>query len=181
LIKDIVARRYARALIASVEAKEMLDKIGEELKEISSVFKGSKELQNFFFNPAIPFTKKEIVLKEILKLYSFNPKLEKFIFLLLKNDWLKIIEVIYDQFMFYCDEYNNRVRAEITSAYELTDSEKKAIASKLSRYTGKDVVLKVAVDSRIIGGIIAKIGSLVIDGSIINYLQVIKNSLVEEV
>ena len=76
MIKDIVARRYARALIASVEAKEMLDKIGEELKEISSVFKGSKELQDFFFNPAIPFTKKEIVLKEILKLYSFNPKLE---------------------------------------------------------------------------------------------------------
>lgn len=181
MIKDIVARRYARALIASIEAKENLDKTGEELKVISSVFKGSKELQYFFFNPAIPFTKKEIVLKEILKLYPFNPTLEKFIFLLLKNDWLKIIEVIYEQFIFYCDEYNNRVRAEITSAYELSDSEKKAIASKLSKYTGKDVILKVAVDPAIIGGIIAKIGSLVIDGSIINYLQVIKNRLVEEI
>ncbi len=73
MIKDIVARRYAKALIASIKEKEALDKIGEELKGISSVIKNSKELQNFFFNPAIPFVKKEMVLKEILNLFSLHP------------------------------------------------------------------------------------------------------------
>jgi len=125
LTKDTVARRYAKALISSIEAKEDLDKIGEDLREVSLVFKGSRELQNFFFNPAIPYTKKEIALGEILSLYSLHPDLKKFIFLLLKNDWLKIIGSIYNHFMNYCDEYNNRIRVEVTSAYELTESEEK--------------------------------------------------------
>ena len=181
MIKDIIGKRYAKALIDSIEKKENFDRVGEQLREVALVFKESKELQNFFFNPAIPFTKKEIVLGEILNFYQLHPSLKKTIFLLLKNDWLKIIYTIYNHFMFYCDQYNNRVRAEITSAYKLTDDERTGIAKKLGNYTGKEVVLNTKIDSDIIGGVIARIGSLVIDGSVRNYLKMVKNSLTKDI
>ena len=181
MTKDIVGKRYARALIGSIEKKEDFDKVGEQLKEISLVFKESKELQNFFFNPAIPFNKKEMVLVEILNLYQLHPSFKKILFLLLKNDWLKIIYTIYAYFILYCDQYNNRVRAEVTSAYELTDDERTGIVKKLRDYTGKEVVLNTKIDPEIIGGVIARIGSLVIDGSVRNYLKMIKDSLTKDI
>lgn len=181
MIKDIVGRRYAKALIGSIEKKEDFDKVGEQLKEIALIFKESKELQNFFFNPAIPFKKKEIVLVEILNLYQLHPSLKKILFLLLKNDWVKIIYTIYNHFMLYCDQYNNRVRAEITSACELTDDERTGITKKLGNYTGKEVVLNTKIDKEIIGGVIARIESLVIDGSVRNYLKMVKNNLTRDI
>ncbi len=176
--KSAQARKFARSLIESLDKDADLDSVYSELTDMSEMLKGNAELLNFFMNPGIPGERKEKALEEIIEKAGASVITKSFLLILFRKRGIFLLPLITEQFLLFADLQCNRVRAEITVADSLDESESKLIRERLSEVTGKEVVVNVNEDPSIIGGVVTKIGSLVVDGSIRTQFEIARNKLI---
>ncbi len=176
-----VSRRYAKALIELARQEGRVDQVGDEIAGMAAQFESSAELRNLMFSPGIVKEVKRGILMEIIRRGGMSDLSSRFLQLLLDKDRARYIEAISASYREFADELNNRIRAEIRSAFVLSAAEEEALRARLSAATGKNVVLEIETDRSLLGGIRARLGSSTWDGSVRNHLETLRERLVGRV
>ncbi len=177
MIKDIIARRYAKALFSITKNEKETEAIKKELETLSNLIETNREIKNFIFNPIFGKEDKEKVLTGVLQKIGGADITKNFIKLLLKKDRIKYLREIVENLSMLIIEKQNKKKAVVITTAKLTDASLSKIKSRLSDITKKDVELEERVDDSIIGGVMIQVGSLVYNGSIKTQLENIKNRL----
>ena len=172
-----VARRYASALADAVLAGGEAREIQDELARWESMIQKSELLREAFSNPTINYDQKRRVLEEIIRRTRVRPATANFLRILLKNQRLTELSEINKKFAQVLDDRSGVVAAEVTTARPIPDDVQQALERQLISITGKKVRFSFATDETIIGGLIARIGSTVYDGSVRNQLRQVEGRL----
>ena len=172
-----IAARYAKALL-DVSLKEGDPRAAEQdLAAFVELMTSHQELQHALTNPAVPIQKKEAIVKALLDRSRPNPVVGRTILLLALRDRLGILP---DLLANYRDRLLDRegvVRAEIATATPVAADRLQRIERGLAAASGKHVTMTTRVDPSIIGGIVARVGSTVYDGSIATQLKKMKEAM----
>jgi F-type H+-transporting ATPase subunit delta len=172
------ANRYAGALFdVGVKEQVDLDAIAVALGGFSGILRQHELLGKVLFNPAVPAPRKRAAVAELLKQVTVPPVVSKLLLLLAERDRLVILGDIVDAYQQRLLDYQNVVRAHVTTAMPLAPDSARAIEKGLAQATGCTVTVDRAVDPTLIGGIVARIGSTVYDGSITGQLARMKKRL----
>ena len=165
-----IAAPYAAALLSVAEAQNKLDPITENVRDLRALLQDSEDLRAFLGNPLLKADVKKGVLGRISE--DFDPYTRNFLMLLVDKGRTLMLGEICDPFRALVRERNGTVLAEVTSAVELSDEQKEAIRQKvLSFADAQQVELETSTDPELIGGVIIKVGSQVIDASLRGQLR----------
>ena len=174
------ATRYARALIdVAIKEKGDLQAIEAQLAGFADLFKQYPALEKVMLNPAVPVPRKRAAIAELTQRAKLTPVLAKLIALLADRDRLVLLADLLSAYRERLLDHLHVIRADVTTAVALPADRAKAVEASLARLTGRTVTVTTRVDPAIIGGVVARIGSTVYDGSIARQLQRMKQRLVE--
>ncbi|MBD2353872.1 F0F1 ATP synthase subunit delta [Tolypothrix sp. FACHB-123] len=166
-----VAQPYAQALMSIAQSQNLTEGFGEDARALLNLLKNSAPLQNLIDNPFIQPERKKAVLTQILG-DGANPYLRKFLNLLVDKRRIFFLEQILQQYLALLRQLNQTVLAEVTSAVPLTEAQQQAVKDKvLSITNARQVELEIKTDRDLIGGLIIKVGSQVIDASLRGQLR----------
>jgi len=172
-----IARRYAKALILIAKEDGQAEKYREELGDFVVLLDREKSLENAICNPLYIVKNRRAVLKAVLEKANLSRVMESFLLLLFEKGRIVFLRDINDNYNKFADELKGIVRANLISPTKLTSETFDQIRNALSKMTGKQVLLETEEDPGLIGGVITKIGDLVLDGSIKTQLQNMRESL----
>ncbi len=175
---ETVARRYASALADVVVEKGDSHTVQTELKVWEAMIAANANLIEVFANPAIAHKNKEQVLERLLERTEPSKAAANFLRVLLKNNRLNDLREINERFAVVLEERSGVVSAEIISARPLSETENAALLTNLEKLTGKRIRANFETDENIIGGVIARIGSTVYDGSVKTKLEKLREQMI---
>jgi F-type H+-transporting ATPase subunit delta len=167
---------YATALLEVSRAEGHLADIQDELFRFARTFEGSDELRTALTDPALPRERRIAVVEDLLggKALQTSAALAAFI---VAAGRAGDLPAIVDRFVELAAAEQRRAVAEVRSAIELTPEQADRLREALNRATGKDVEVKVVVDPSVLGGIVARVGDLVIDGSVRHRLEQLREQI----
>ncbi len=177
MIGTRIARRYAKALLAIGKEDGQADTYKEELGGVVELLEKQKELAQAITNPLYAAEGRKKVLMVVVERLNLSKVMASFLLLLFDKGRVQYLPDVYAFYEKLTDELANVVRADVISASELPEENIEKIRAALSKKTGKDVKMDVRVDPALIGGIVTKIGDLVLDGSVRTQLMGLKESL----
>jgi F-type H+-transporting ATPase subunit delta len=177
VISARIARRYAKALLAIGREDGQAESYKEELGGVAELFGEQKELEDTLSNPLYAKGDRQKVLQVVVGKLGLSKVMESFLLLLFDKGRIRHLGDINTFYEKLTDELANIVRANVVSAAELPDEAVEKIRAALSQKTGKEVKMDVGVDPALIGGVVTKIGDLVLDGSVKTQLESLKESL----
>jgi len=173
----VIARRYARALLLVGKEDGNAETYKKELDTIAGLIEDNQELEQAIINPLYDSAKRKNVLQKIIEKLEISQGMTFFLLLLFDKGRIGFLSSINDFYKKFADELKGIVRASLVSAAELSSDTVDKISSALSKRTGKDIILEVQQDPALIGGIVTKIGDLVLDGSVKTQLLNMRESL----
>ena len=173
----VVANRYARALAEVVAASGDYRRVLQELQDFASAYRESPELQEVFVSPAVALPQKMNVLVAIGQKLGESPVTLNFLRVLLANYRMPLLEEAVQAYRKIANDRLGVVRVTVSSASDLSETERESVAARFRELTGKQVELEFRIDSELLGGILAQIGSTVYDGSVRGNLARIREQL----
>ncbi len=173
----ILAKRYARALLTIGQEDKKYKKYGEELDTFVVFLKENPEVENAISNPRYPVENRLNILKIILEKLELSTTMQRFLTLVLEKKRMQYIASICECYHRLVDDLENISRAKIISAVPLEEKALTSITKALEKIVGRKIIAETETDPEIIGGVIAKVGDLVIDGSVKTQLLNIKENL----
>ncbi|MGH9026237.1 MAG: ATP synthase F1 subunit delta [Acidimicrobiia bacterium] len=167
---------YARALVEVARAEGLLVDVEDDLFRFARVFEGSDDLRRALTDPAVPPGRRMAVVEDLMgaKTLQLSASLAS---LVVGAGRASDLPAIVDRFVALAAEERSRELAEVRSAVALTAEQTARLADALSHATGKQVEVKVIVDDRVMGGIVARIGDVVIDGTVRHRIEQLKERL----
>lgn len=171
-----ISKRYARALFSLGMEDGSFATYGEELNEFKDFFKASAEFGNAVSNPIYAMEERKNILQFVLEKSGFSNLVKNFLYLLLDKNRIGSIEAIAENYGALTDEASNIVHTEIVTARPIQEDALQKVIEALRDMTSKDIKPDVKEDPELIGGIVVKIGDLVLDGSIKAQLEGLKES-----
>ena len=171
---DLVSDRYASALYDLAAEKKLVDPVVEDLSNLKNILKDNKELSLVVKSPLITSTDKLNIFESLLKKINANELTSTFLKVIEKNKRFSNLASIISQFMNINSQKRGDVLADITSADELNDDQKNNITNQLKSILGDKLSLSFDVDKNIMGGLIVKVGSKMIDTSLANKINKLK-------
>ncbi len=175
--QTILARRYAKALFAVGKEGGTFEKYSEALQGLSDLFTAHPQVGDALTNPLYPMEAKEKVMEAIAKSMGVDKIMVNFLGLLVQKKRAEILPEIAEEYQTMVNEENNIVYGSVVSAIELSSDLQANVQATLEKLTGKKVELITSVDPSIIGGVVAKVGDLVLDGSIKAQLTGLNDSI----
>ena len=172
-----MARRYAAALADVVTQRGEAREVQEELSAWELMMQGSPDLLEVFRNPTIPYEQKRSVLDRLVARAGVRPTTANFLQVLLRNHRLTELHEINGRFAQELDDRSGVVVAQVTTARPVPDAVREGLGTRLSGLTGRRVRLRFAVDEDLIGGVVARVGSTIYDGSVRTQLQQIRQKM----
>ncbi len=172
-----VARRYARALLIIGKEDGNAETYREELDGFAGLIFQQKDLEQAICNPLYAVSDRKKVLETVIGKVGVSKIMESFLLLLFDKGRFGSLGEINNFYQKLADELKGVMRASLVSATELTSETVEKIRTTLSARTGKDIILEVDQDPDLIGGIVSRIGDLVLDGSIKTQLLNMRESL----
>lgn len=173
----VLAKRYAKALFAVGKEGNAFAEFTKTLGAMAELFSGMPEVADALTNPLYPVEAREKVMEHLLVSMQVSQVLGNFFKLLVQKKRANILPDVAAVFQAMVDAENNMCQGTVVSAMELTPELSAKVKATLEKITGKQVVLTAQVDPSIIGGIVAKVGDLVLDGSIKSQLAGLKESI----
>jgi F-type H+-transporting ATPase subunit delta len=171
---DLVSDRYASALYDLAAEKKLVDPVLEDLSNLKNILKDNKELSLVVKSPLITSIDKLNIFESLLKKINANELTSTFIKVIEKNKRFSNLASIITQFININSQKRGDVLADITSADELNDDQKNNITNQLKSILGDKLSLSFDVDKNIMGGLIVKVGSKMIDTSLANKINKLK-------
>lgn len=179
MLRGAVARRYAQALYEIAQANNTLETIEQELKGVAEAVEGTRELQRILYHPQVLAGDKKNLLKTLFA-DKVSVETMKFLGLVVDKRRENYIAGISAEFSALANEARGKVAAEVITAVEVNEEQKQELVKVASLLAGKEVEPTFAVDASLIGGVIVKIGSKVIDGSIKTRLATLQSRLMSK-
>lgn len=170
-----LARRYAKAVFEI--GSQSVDKIGTDLKSLAGAMKGSPELQSVLSNPAIRRADRRKVIDGLLQRVGASPITKNLTYLLLDGERMSALPDISRELSAMIEAKGGRITAEVTSAKPLDAAQLTQITLALEKLSGKKVDVVKREDPSLLGGVIAKVGDTVYDGSLKTQLRAIRDEL----
>jgi len=181
MIPGSLARRYARALLGLADNGPQRDKIARDLDTFADLCKRQDSygvpLLTVISSERYSMDERKRVVDGFMRRLGADPILGKFLHYVLERGRAQGVPEIARSYRRMADEAAGRVNAEITSASPLPADALAKITRALEQATGKQVIATTAVDPELIGGVVAKVGSYVVDGSVRSTLAQLKTSL----
>ncbi len=174
MARRVYAKRFSQAVFKIALEKKELDRWQSDLSKIASLGEDAT-LISLLQDPRLHFDSKAKLLSE--RLGDINPLALNLVYLLATRGGLNMVGDIADEYQRLLDSYRGIERAEVTTAIPLDDEDKQRLAEYLGAAVGKKVVLKPEVDSGLIGGIVARVGDKLLDGSTRSKLAALKEGL----
>ena len=162
----VVANRYARALAEVVAPSGDFRKVLQELEDFASAYRESPELQEVFASPAVALPQKMDVLVAIGRKLGESSATLNFLRVLLANYRMPLLEEALQAYRKIAYDHLGVVQVNVSSASDLSETERESVAARFRELTGKQVELEFRIDNGLLGGILAQIGSTIYDGSV---------------
>jgi len=173
----ILARRYAKALFAVGKEEGKYEEYSAALQGLAEVYASDVGLADSLTNPLYPMDVRSKVMEGVVASMGVDSVMSKFLNLLVEKKRAGVLPEIAEEFQIMVDEEQNVSHGSVVSAVELSDELQAKVQATLEKLTGKKVELTTSVDPSIIGGVIAKVGDLELDGSIKTQLASLKDSI----
>ena len=161
-----ICRRYANALIMSSSDKKELKMITQNFDHFNKVLKTSKDLSRYIKNPLINSKKKSLILKKICKSFAYNHIFQGFISVVTRHGKINLQDKILNEYKRIIDSKDGLTEIIVTTSEPLNKEVEKKLIKQLSESLKLKIKLTKIIDKEIIGGIIIKIKSIMIDNSI---------------
>ena len=171
---DLISDRYASALYDLAAEKKTVDPVLNDLSNLKKILKDNKELNLVIKSPLITSSDKLNIFESLLKKINANQLTNTFLKVIEKNKRFSNLTSIITQFIKINSHKRGDILAGITSADELNDDQKNNITNQLKKILGDKLLLSFDVDKNIIGGLIVKVGSKMIDTSLANKINKLK-------
>lgn len=171
---NIYARAFAEAIL---DAKLDPEKTLKQAQTLAQLAAESKELREVWETPAIAAEQKRAVLDAIAKREGFSSTVRNFMAVLIDHRRTTLLGPIVQQTERELDQRLGFAEAEITSARELSEPERRAIEAQVGKLTGKKVRARYMRDTSILGGAVIRVGSTIYDGSVSGQLERIREAL----
>ena len=159
-----IARVYGDALFAVAKEEDKLDEIREELGVFADALNEDRELQVFFFSPYFSSEEKRSGIEKVL--HGVSDEFENFLSLLAEKHRMPAIFRIRSYYDDLWAEENKRLEVRVTSAVPLDDGIVKRVGDEIERQTDRKIDLEADVDEEILGGIVLRVGNMVLDASL---------------
>ncbi|MCD6291972.1 MAG: ATP synthase F1 subunit delta [Deltaproteobacteria bacterium] len=166
MIRDIIAKRYAKAYFSLAQEQGRLVEAQTELNEFVTFLDEQLELRDVLYNPVFEVAQRKAVLNTLLDKLEVSVPLRGLLGLLIDKNKIVYLGLVADNFNRLADEAEGRIKVEVSSAAKLSKKSLKDMQKEFSRLTGKKVELEVVVDESLIGGVVARYAGMVYDGSI---------------
>jgi F-type H+-transporting ATPase subunit delta len=176
--QTVIAKRYARAIFRLGQDNGTVDSYAETLSTLADLFDDPElEVAETLVNPLYPLEARHKVMTAIAEAVGADALMTAFLNLLVERKRIDVLKEVAAQVRGMLDQEKNISHGRVTSAIELDDALLGQIQAKLEDITGNKVILETQVDPSIIGGMVARVGDLVLDGSIRTQLNGLKESI----
>jgi F-type H+-transporting ATPase subunit delta len=169
-----VPGRYAAALFELASDEKAIDQVGSDLSSIKTMLDSSADLQRLVRSPLFDAADQQAALEAICSKAGISGLAANFIRLLAKNRRLAALAPAIQSYQLLMAEARGEVAAEVTSAEKLSDKHTKDLKAALKSTIGRDVQLAMKIDPSILGGLIVRVGSKMLDNSLRTKLQNLK-------
>jgi F-type H+-transporting ATPase subunit delta len=173
------ANQYAKGLFAVAAAQGAPRPVADQLRGFLGLLDANPDLRRAMFNVAIPPDRKRRVLDELAALGPLSPLLQRFLELVIARGHLPLLPAVADAFEVRVLQHEQVVAAQVTTAVALPADRRTVLERSLEAFAGTTVRVSTAVDPSILGGVVARIGSTVYDGSIRRQLERLREQMVE--
>ncbi len=171
-------KRVVKVLLNKLpKEEEVLIKVSDDLTLIETLFRKNKEFRNFLMNPSIPFEEKKKVIAQLSKDVNLHETVKEALEYIVKSNKSNILKYLSKEFSFEIEKFFATVKGEIITAFPIDNTLVDEIKEKIEEKIGKKVEFEKKQDPSIIGGIIVKAGSYILDSSIKTYLQKLEHKL----
>jgi len=178
-----VASRYARVL-ADLVTKPGSGLDGEralaELESFAAALTSSRQFAHVLLSPAVPPPRKRALIARLAAALGLSGLVQRFLYVLVDHRRVALLAEIREAFEEEIDRRRGRVRVEVASARELIAAQREALGRELARLTGRQPRLRFRLEPGLIGGLLARVGSTVYDGSVRGQLASLRQRLAGE-
>ncbi len=179
MLKGAIARRYAGAMFGLALKQNTLDRTREDIQEIAKLFEHRK-LAFLLREPNIAAKRKEKALRDALT-SKVLPTSLNLTLLIVQRDLVDIMPNIAAEFERMVLDYHNEAVAQVTTAASMDATQQNLVKQALEKATGKKILMQTRVDPAILGGVVARVGDTVIDGSVRYRLTALQQQLLANV
>ncbi|MEZ4401288.1 MAG: ATP synthase F1 subunit delta [Kofleriaceae bacterium] len=172
-----LARRYARAIMDLAIAGNSVDKVGADLRALAAAYKALPELGPVLGNASFKRDQRRAIVDQLLGRIGALPLTKTFCNLLLDKERLAVVPDIARELDLMIEQRAGRVAADVVSATALTAAQLTQLTATLEKLSGKRVVITKREDPALLGGVVAKVGDVVYDGSLRTQLRVLRDQL----
>jgi F-type H+-transporting ATPase subunit delta len=167
-----IARRYARAVFGLGEGNpERTGRLLEEFDRLVEQIVASPDLRRCLLTPLFPRAERRGVVDELCEQLDLSLEIRATAAILVKENRMQLLPTIRDELRSLVDQMAGRLEAQVVSARPLDDAQQESLRRALARRVDADVSLRLEVDPDLIGGVIARIGDLLLDGSVRTQLE----------
>ncbi|MGB9243404.1 MAG: ATP synthase F1 subunit delta [Candidatus Acidiferrales bacterium] len=177
---SVVAERYAAALADVAVERKNSETIKRNLAAFVEAFSSVADLRNALQSPALNAEVKRKVIAEVAGKMGLDVAVRNFIYLVVDHRRTEILPEMEEAFLSELNERLGIVDAEVTSAHELNDDEKRQLRTVLEQRTGKKVEARFQIDGALLGGAVVRLGSTIYDGSVRDQLKRLREQLETE-
>jgi F-type H+-transporting ATPase subunit delta len=175
-LRGAAARRYAQAAFDLAKEAGSLDRWLADLKTLDGLF-GSEAAVDMLEDPKVTHEAQKNIIDDMLTKVKVDPVAGNFVRLLVQRDRLGYLDRIVELFGEMYNREKGIVIADVTTAIPLDEAHRKDVADRLAKMTGKTVELRLHTDPSILGGIVTRIGDVLIDASVANSLAQLAEKL----
>ena len=176
MASDSLVQGYAEALFRIVQAEGELDRVEDELFRFGKLLESNHELKQALSDKSIDRGARLNILEDLLS-DKVSPHTLGLLSFVVEQGRARQLPQILEEVSDLAAEARESVVAEVRSAIALDDNQKNQMAAALSKATGKKVEVKNIVDASVVGGVVAKVGETVIDGSVRRRLEQLKEQV----
>ncbi len=177
---QIVARRYAQAILELGVEQRSLDTLVEEIATVASAWSASVDLRNAIENPLVAHDAKIAVVGELCAQIGASPTTRNVLRLLVDRRRAKALPYVAQYLRELADARKGVVRAEVTTAAPLGDAYYARLQAQLEKMTGHEVVVDKRTDPSLVAGVVTRIGDRILDGSLRTRLQSLRDALLPQ-
>src|ERR687893_2353918 len=172
-----IAEVYARALFEVAKEHDVLDRIRDELNEFADALEDedSRELRLFFYSPYFSSEEKAQAIEKVVS--DADERFVNFLKLLAERHRLPVLPRVRRRFQSLWAEENRLLPVNVTAAVELDDELVKGIGKRIEEQTGRKVELSSNVDPEVLGGLVVRVGNMVLDASVRNRLEQLRKTV----
>lgn len=174
---NLVARRYASALLDMADEAKSVEKIEKDMLALEAMLEGSEDLQRLIENPLMNRGAQQNGILAIATKAKFQKLTQNFLGVLVQNRRLGALPQVINAMKAELRTRRGEVEAKVVSAYALTPAQTNALQKDLSKAMGTNVTLSVEVDKELLGGMTVTVGSQMIDDSVRSKLDRLKRAM----